>query len=76
MLTPAQEFEQLLDRYRFTEGLCAPDAATDESAPARGGEGSAPLSRGAPRAVQAMRGSKWRYENRAAVSEREGRCGV
>ena len=66
MLTPAQEFEQLLDRYRFTEGLCAPDAAADESAPARGGEGGVAPSRGAPRAAQAMRvcGVISRYGNR------------
>lgn len=33
MLTPSQEFEQLLDRYRFTEGLCAADQGAPQDEP-------------------------------------------
>jgi hypothetical protein len=67
MLTPSQEFEQLLDRYRFTEGLCSPEpgAALEEMATGRGRE-LPPAGRGAPPAPLMMRfcNAMYRYGHR------------
>lgn len=64
MLTPSQEFEQLLDRYRVTEGLCAPEQAgapeDPQPYPRRAGDTGAMQDQADDTPVIRVYGALWR----------------